>query len=88
MRRILIAGTATALVASGVLVSHLAPQNDKQVTAAPAPSGSCAPGFVSISSVAREVANEMVKEGESAEAAQFQLELAESVVTAHTDLVA
>jgi hypothetical protein len=87
MRRILIAGTATALVATGAIVAQLDSSRDTQPSAS-ALSGSCAPGFVTISSVAREVVAEMTREGESAQAAEMQLEMAEAGAGVETELTA
>jgi hypothetical protein len=93
MRRILVAGTATALVATGVLVSQSVSEDqsvspDSSSPEAVALSDSCAPGYVTISSVAREVANGMAREGESSEMARFQLEMAEEGAEVDTELTA
>lgn len=90
MRRILVAGTSLALVATGAIAfqsSQSESQSPDTPTAQTALSGTCAPGYMPISAVAREVANEMSREGESPQAAEFQLELAEAGANVETELV-
>ena len=65
MRRILVAGTSLALVATGVIASQSSPSQSQPQSqprdARPAEialSDTCAPGYMTISTVAREVANE------------------------------
>ena len=87
MRRTLIAGTAAVLVASGVVVSQAASQDPPSTTASSSvATGDCAPGFVTISSVAREIVGEMTREGEPAEMAEFQLQMAEEGAGVDTEL--
>lgn len=86
MRRILIAGTATALVATGVVVSQGTPRETPRAESTAI--GSCAPGYMTIASVAREVVAEMTREGEPRQAAEFQLKMAEAGADVETELVA
>ncbi len=88
MRRTLIAGTAVVLVASGVVVSQVASQDSRtsDTSASSVSAGDCAPGFVTISSVAREVVGEMTREGEPAQMAEFQLRMAEEGAGVSTEL--
>ncbi len=91
MRRILVAGTSLALVATGVIASQSSqssPSTSRDARPAEiALSDTCAPGYMTISTVAREVANEMTREGESPQAAEFQLELAKAGANVETELV-
>ncbi len=87
MRRTLIAGSAVAaLVASGVVVAEVASRDSQSSPSTSASAGECAPGFVTISSVAREVVGEMTREGEPAQMAEFQLQMAEEGAGVSTEL--
>ena len=74
MRRTLIAGTAVALLAGGIVVSQIGPDGSPPPSTT-ATAETCAPGYVTISSVAREVSVEMAAEGE-VESEEAERELA------------
>ncbi len=64
MRRLLVVSASALLLAGGVTVVQLEPWSDTDGKAVA--EGECAPGYVTISSVAREVIGEMSREGEPA----------------------
>ena len=98
MRRILMAGAAltsgAAVAATGLVAFQFVDREGPPAElaagtfrSAEVPAGAtCAPGMVTISSVAREVAAEMSREGESAEVTDFQLQMAEEGAGVETEL--